>query len=426
MRKIIVNGGARLEGELTIQGSKNSALPVIAAALLAEGKSVIKNCPDIADVRELIAIIQGAGCYCNFKNNELTIEASGLTGDFDYEKCRRFRGSSLLMGAMLGRMGRFILPYPGGCSIGKRPLNYHFEGFERMGILTLEGENIISGWGHPRKKASYRLPYPSVGATENLILAVAKSEGMLILSNCSKEPEVVDLCNYLVSIGADIDGIGTDCITVSGKKHLSGTEYTIPGDRIVCGTYMTACAIAGGNICLKGIDAKRVRAEIEILRKCGSHIFTDDKKNEIIITMDRRPKGIPLIETGPYPLFPTDMQPQIMAFLAYAEGLSLVRDTVFEGRYNTAVELKKMGADTHSTPYGVQICGRETLFGADMVASDLRNGAALVIAALGVRGECRIAGCEHIERGYVDIVSDLAHLGADIRWMNEEEDEEGA
>ena len=422
MQRIVINGPAHLAGELGIQGSKNTALPVIAACLLTKDECVIKNCPDISDVREMIALVTGAGCESRFENNVLTIKASGLNGMFDYGKCRRFRGSSLLMGAMLGRKNFFVMPYPGGCSIGRRPLNFHFEGFKAMGADIFEENSLIAGWCQKKHGACYEFSYPSVGALENLLLMAVKTPGTSEFRNCSMEPEIVDLCDFLCGMGAVIHGAGTPTIVVKGTAKLHGTEYVIPGDRIVCGTYMAACAICGGNVCFKGIMPKRLPAEIEILRKSGAHIFTDEKNNEIIVMADNRPKAVSHIETGPFPGFPTDMQPQIMALMAYADGMSLIKDNVFDGRYNTAGELAKMGADAEVTDSGVLIKGCEMLYGCRLYAKDLRNGAALVIAALGALGTSFVGGCEHIARGYENIVCDLSRIGADVTWQEEIEE----
>ncbi|MCM1308181.1 MAG: UDP-N-acetylglucosamine 1-carboxyvinyltransferase [Butyrivibrio sp.] len=425
-----VRGGRRLEGTLVLQGSKNSALPIMAASLLLDGMSVLENCPDILDVREMLAIINGVGgCQgeesCGFTNEGLVLFHNKVDGVPDYESCMRFRASSILMGALLATAGFFAMPYPGGCKIGRRPLDYHIDGLRALGASVEEKDGMLVGCAGRLKGGFYRFPYPSVGALENLLLAAVKAEGESVFENCAREPEIADLCDFLIKAGADIDGAGTDTIRVRGVGRLCGIRFKIPGDRIVAGTYMTACAVAGGNIRLCNIEAKRLECVTDLLKKTGCHIFTDGNINEIIILSDGRRRALNYVETGPYPGFSTDMQPQITALSAFSAGSCRIRDRVFEARYSTARELEKLGAKVAADGDSIIITGGESLHGGIVGASDLRCGAALVIAALGIHGKTVITDCAYIMRGYEDIQRDLEQLGADILWRTKKEGDAG-
>lgn len=421
-----VRGGRRLEGTLMLQGSKNSALPIMAATLLLDGETLLEDCPDILDVREMLAIINGVGgCNeetgCCFTGEGLRLFHNRIDGVPDYESCMRFRASSILMGALLATAGFFAMPYPGGCKIGRRPLDYHIEGFKALGARVEEKDGMLVGYAGQLKGGFYRFPYPSVGALENLLLAAVKADGESVFENCAREPEIVDLCDFLIKAGAVIDGAGTDTIRVKGAKRLNGIRYRIPGDRIVAGTYMAACAIAGGNVRLRNIEPGRLDCVTDILKKTGCHVFTDGRINEIIIMSDGRRKAVNYLETGPYPGFSTDMQPQMMALAAFSIGSCRIKDRVFESRYRTAWELEKLGAAVGMDSDSVIITGKESLHGGVVNATDLRCGAALVIAALGIHGKTVITDCAYIMRGYEDIQRDLEQLGADILWRIKEE-----
>lgn len=418
MAKLAIDGRKRLTGEVCIQGAKNTALPVIGASLLADcGVTVIKNCPDILDVRELLGIMEGIGCRYEFSQNELHIYKDKINGVPDFYKCRNLRASIVLMGALLSCIKYFVLPYPGGCKIGRRPIDFHIDGLRKMGAVIEECDDEILGYCRGLYGTDYTFPYPSVGALENLLLSAVCAEGISIFRGCATEPEIVDLCDFLNRMGAKITGAGTGEIVVRGVKKLKACTYTIPGDRIVAGTYMTACGIAGGNIKLKNIIPKRVEQIGEILKKTGCHVFTDGERNEIIVLADGRRKAVPCIITSPWPGFPTDMQSQIMGLSTYFDGSTRIVDNVFEGRYATAFELGKMGAEILVDENGVTVQGKERLYGADVEARDLRGGAALVIAALGAQGITTVEHCEYIMRGYEDIQRDLEQLGASISWL---------
>lgn len=417
MGELVIRGQNRLSGKIKIQGSKNSALPIIAAALLTDEAVVIDNCPAISDVFHMQKIISRLGAECIFKDGTMTISAGRLSSAPDFEYCRQFRASSLFMGVLLSRTGCFVMPYPGGCHIGSRPVNFHIDGLRKTGAQIEETGDEIIGYCGGLTGGEYVFPYPSVGALENIIMGAVCAKGKTVLKNCAMEPEIVDLCCFLTQMGAKIYGAGGKTIEIEGVEKLHGCRYTVPGDRIAAGTYMAACAIAGGNICIGGIKPRRLDAVTKILRKTGCHVFTDDMSDEIIVLSDGRRKPVAYIRTGPYPEFPTDMQAQIMAAAAYFGGSCRICDSVFENRYMTAYELEAMGADITVDTDGVTVRGLPGLAGGRVKAHDLRGGAALVIAALGADYTV-VEQCSYIERGYEDIQRDLEQLGADIRWRH--------
>ncbi|MGN0375228.1 MAG: UDP-N-acetylglucosamine 1-carboxyvinyltransferase [Butyrivibrio sp.] len=430
MSYLKVNGKKRLEGELKIQGSKNSCLPMVAASLLAADKVILKNCPDITDIREMTAILKYLGCKCTFENNTLEIDSSRAVEKTLPPECKKLRASMIFMGAMLGRFKRVIMPHPGGCNLGGRPIDFHMEGYKILGGNIAEDDDIIAGiFENSDSTVCYSFPRPSLGALENLLLGAVSRDGITVFTNCTREPEIVDFCHFLTAMGADISGAGTDKITVRGGVRLSGCTMHIPGDRIVAGTYLAALCIAGGNIKLTGIDPRRMTKPVFYLRKMGVHIFTDYKSNEIIGVADLPCRSYNLISAKEYPGLATDMQPQLMAAACFLCGTTGIRDNVYPGRYGIARELRRMGAnisfatesdqgETDNRIPAVYVRGSLDMQGARVYAKDLRGGAALVIAALGCAGISEIHGCSHISRGYEDIQRDLKHLGADIEWKD--------
>lgn len=427
MRNLVIHGGTRLEGKLSVQGSKNSALPMMAAAVLGDGTTKLKNCPNINDVRSMRSILHSVGIKTDYDDSVMTIGQKRIGGEPDPKFCRELRASAIFMGALLASRGSFCLPYPGGCRIGKRPLNYHLDGLRLMGAEIREEDGLLYGRCDGLKGCVYRFPYPSVGALENLLIAAAAARGTSTFYNCSVEPEIEDLCNFLNRMGADVSGIGTDTLTVNGRKNLKGCRYTVPGDRIVAGTYLCACAVSGGNIILENAEVKRLRSLNEILKQMGCHLFTDAKRNEIILVSDGRHHNLSYIKTGPYPAFPTDLQPLMMSMAAYGTGTMVIEDTVFTNRYDLAQELNRMGARITVRDGKAVVSGVAKLSGRVVKALDLRQGAALAVAALHADGATVIRDCYHIERGYEDLQRDLSRLGADIRWAEEENktDEKG-
>lgn len=425
MSFIEVTGGRRLAGAVYIQGSKNSVLPIMAASILNKGVTVLRGCPDIGDVNSMKDILTDIGCICNFKSGIMSIDASKIsTVRPSRESCLKMRASINLLGAFLARTGKCSIPFPGGCKIGGRPIDIHISGLTKLGADIEHIDDMIEAQTQGLLGTEFRLPFPSVGATENMVIASVLAHGTTKLINCATEPEIEDLCDYLLSMGADISGAGTHIITVRGVSELHDTVFNIPGDRIVAGTYMAACAITGGNMQIKNIIPSRLTAVTEVLRNMGCHIYcvegTDFTKNEIRITADGRRRPVPNISTGPHPQFPTDMQSQIMSVLATSEGISTIDETIFETRFNTIDELNRMGAMIICHERRAVITGVERLNGCDTTALDLRGGAALVLAALGANGRSRIRGCHHIFRGYENLCEDLNKLGADISWVEED------
>ena len=421
MPKLVIRGKNRLAGKITVQGSKNSSLPIIAATLLAGGEYHIDNVPDILDVRKMLGILKDLGSRVDFTDSKLIITTADRIDSGDMPDCRKLRASILMMGVLMGRRGCFDMPYPGGCRLGTRPVNYHIAGLKQYGAMIEETESSIFGKCDSLTGCEYTFAYPSIGALENMILAGVLATGSTILNNCAKEPEVCDLCDFLRKMGAKIYGDGTDTIVIEGVDKLTPADYVIPGDRIVAGTYMIACAAVGGNILIQKIEPRRVRYLTKLLKKTGCHVFTDSVNNEIITLADGGGRAVPYICARPYPEFPTDLQPQTMVLLSVLHGSSKLKDEVFVERYGTAKELAKMGADIQVEEDGVYIKGSARLTGTTVKAGNLRQGAALVIAALAADGITIIEECRHIMRGYEDIARDMRRLGADIVWKNETE-----
>lgn len=423
MNSLIVVGNKRLQGEITIQGAKNTVLPVIAASVMIEGCTKIYNCPDILDVRDMLDIISGFGGKYSFKDNILEINNSIPSGYVTFPDNVRMRASVMFMGALAGIGCKFSMPYPGGCNIGKRPINYHIDGIRRMGAYIEEQGGFVCVKSDGLCGAAYHFNFPSVGALENMILAAVKAKGRSVFTGCAKEPEICDLCDFLRIAGANISGAGTDRIVIEGVDKLHECEYYTPGDRIAAGTYMAACRIAGGNISIHGIEPERLRSVTDIFKYMGTHIA--ERMDSITVICDNTGKNPSYIETGSYPEFPTDMQSQLMAVAAAQTGECRICDRIFENRYGTASELCKMNADIRIIngnscavirPHG-------ELNPAVVKAGDLRGGAALVAAALGIKGKSIIENCIHIQRGYEDIQRDLKRLGADIEWQKDAESE---
>jgi UDP-N-acetylglucosamine 1-carboxyvinyltransferase len=419
MSRIEVIGGEQLKGELKIQGSKNAALPIIAATILNKGITILKNCPKILDVNHMVNILERLGCIVTWDKNTLIVNSknASITRVPDDSVCK-MRSSVLFLGAILGRFHEVTIAYPGGCSIGKRPINYHLDAIKRMNVkqeFLGEDEDIIHCYSDKIIGSDIFFERSSVGATQNAILTAVLSEGITKIYNAAKEPEVTELCNYLVRAGAKIYGEGTSYIEVIGVKKLHDVVFTLSPDRIVAGTYMAAVAATQGNVIFHNAPSRHLEATITVLRKIGCHIDVDDDK--IRIENHSRPKPINII-TEPYPSFPTDMQSQLMSILCLADGVSIVVENIFESRFQNADELEKMGARVEVDEEGkiAVITGVKTLSGAQLYAHDLRGGAALIIAALAAKGTSVIYGTDYIERGYEDIGRDLNTLGAKIKY----------
>ncbi|HIQ73456.1 MAG TPA: UDP-N-acetylglucosamine 1-carboxyvinyltransferase [Candidatus Cottocaccamicrobium excrementipullorum] len=421
MWEICVRGYRPLAGEIRIQGSKNGALPMLAASLLQPGTIRFTNVPIIQDITCMVGILESAGCRCRIEDHMVEVDASGiLHPEIPREDVAKMRSSILVMGALLGRLGRAEAWYPGGCSIGSRPIDLHLMAFSRLGARVEEENGRIQAFApHGLRGGEIVFPFPSVGATENALLAAAGARGETWIKGAAREPEIVSLCRLLRRMGADIQGEGSSCIRIRGGKSLCPVQSPIPGDRIVAGTYLAAVACAGGQAVVSGAPWQEMAAVIDAFRRCGAGIEPaygeDEQIIGIKIQMEDRPRAMDL-STGPYPAFPTDLQSPMLAVLARAKGTSHLRETVFEARFKTAEELNKMGACIRVEGNQAVINGISRLQGTAVQAWDLRGGAAMAAAALGAEGVTLIKNCSHIQRGYEDICRDLSQLGGKISW----------
>lgn len=419
MEKIIIRGGKKLNGTVKVEGAKNAVLPVIAASLLAEkGKSVIKDVPALSDVYTINEVLRHLNADVTFENNTVTIDASNnLREEAPFEYVRKMRASVLVMGPLLARLNRARVALPGGCAIGQRPIDQHLKGFEAMGAVVKVGNGFIDARVDGRLKgAKIYLDIPSVGATENIMMAATLAEGTTIIENCAKEPEIVDLANYLNKMGAIVKGAGTETIRIEGVESLTGCEHTVIPDRIEAGTFITAAAITGGNILVKGAVPEHISALIAKMEEMG--VRFEEENGGLRVIAPEKLKAVD-IKTMPYPGFPTDMQPQMMALLLRAHGTSMVTETVFENRFMHVEEFRRMNANIKIEGRSVIINGPYNLQGAEVASTDLRAGAALVIAGLAADGFTRVTELHHIDRGYVDFHKKLQQLGADIERVSE-------
>jgi len=410
---IVVQGYYPLKGEIEVQGSKNAALPMMAAAVLHKGTTVLKDVPRIQDVFCMMGILESMGCVCRLEGHTLAIDAKDLAcTHIPEENGKAMRSSIVLLGALLGRCGEGAVCYPGGCSIGSRPIDLHLSALEKLGAEIKEQGDVIRAKSKGLKGTSITLSYPSVGATENVLLAAVAAKGITVLKGAAMEPEVEELCRLLEAMGARIKGIGTGILRIEGVDRFQDTQWEVPGDRIVAGTYLSAVMAAGGKAVIKRSCPCQLGSVITTMRDMGAGIRVRDQ--EIEVEMEGRPKAVS-VETSPYPGFPTDLQSMMLALLAVGEGAGSLKEKVFEGRFATAKELHKMGADIIIEGTEARVMGQKALRGARVQACDLRGGAALVIAGLAAKGETRITDCHHIARGYEDICRDLRGLGANIR-----------
>ena len=420
MSYISVIGGNRLDGEISLQGSKNATLPILAACVLCDGPVELKNCPDISDVKALLHALSCAGVKCKFHKNRVELDGTEATPyRFGPELTSSTRGGVLLLGAFAGRFHEAGMAYPGGCVIGARPVDLHCKVFKELHMCTEEDPEGISVKGEPRG-GSVRLPYPSVGATENAILAAVSAKGNTRIYGAAREPEVAELCRFLQMAGGKIFGIGTSVLSIEGVRRLHGLSYTMKGDRIVAGTYLCAGAMTGGEIRLKNTGGVCMRGIFESLQAAGLKVKRE--KGSMWLQGERIIRPVSELITAPYPAFPTDMQSVLAAMLTLAKGESRICETVFESRFGVVEGLRCMGADVWCEDGVVFINGGCPLHGETVNATDLRTGAALVIAALAAEGESKIRGSEYIARGYEDICGTLSALGAKIVEAEENDD----
>jgi UDP-N-acetylglucosamine 1-carboxyvinyltransferase len=422
LEKIIVRGGQRLYGTVKVDGAKNAVLPVLAAALLAsDGKSVIRNVPTLSDVYTINEVLRSLNAEVMFENNTVVVEASRVLKDeAPFEYVRKMRASVLVMGSLLARNGRARVALPGGCAIGSRPIDQHLKGFEAMGASVKVGNGFIDAKVDGRLKgAKIYLDFPSVGATENIMMAATLAVGTTIIENVAKEPEIVDLANFLNKMGAKVRGAGTGTLRIEGVNVLFGADHTIIPDRIEAGTFMVAAAITGGNVLVEGAIPEHLSSLIAKMEEMGVEIY-EEEDGVRVIGSDKKLKAVD-IKTMPHPGFPTDMQSQMMALLLRAEGSSMITETVFENRFMHVEEFRRMNADIKIEGRSVILNGSSNLQGAEVSATDLRAAASLVLTGLVSEGLTRVTELQHLDRGYVNFHGKLAALGADIERINEEE-----
>ena len=416
MAKFLVDKSGPLQGEVEISGSKNAVLPIMAAAILTEENCQILDAPVLRDVDVMCKLLGSIGSEvkANYQENIVEIETKNIIAkEAPYELVKKMRASILVMGPLLARTGRARIALPGGCAIGARPINLHLKGFQALGAEIEEGHGYVEAKADKLVGANVYLDFPSVGATENIMMAAVLAEGTTIIENVAEEPEIVDLANFLNKMGAKIKGAGTDTIKIEGVEKLHGTKHAVIPDRIETGTFMVAAAITRGNVLIKNVVPDHVKPVIAKLKECGAVI--EDGDDGMRVRGDLNPLIATDIKTLPYPGFPTDMQSQFMAFLTTVSGSSVVIETVFENRYMHIGELNRMGANIKIEGRSAIIPGDRNLQGAQVISTDLRAGAALVLAGLMAEGTTEISEIYHIERGYEDFIEKFRKLGASIR-----------
>lgn len=411
-----IEGGRPLSGSLSVQGAKNSVLPILAAAVLAPGQSVIHNCPDLSDVSATLDILRLLGCRTEREGDTVLVDASALCrSDIPDRLMREMRSSVIFLGALLARLGEAELTYPGGCELGPRPIDLHLSALRRLGAEIREDQGCLrcQGGGALRGR-ELCLNLPSVGATENAMLAACGAEGTTTITNAAREPEIVALQEFLNLLGARVCGAGGGVITVEGGRPLGGGSFTIMGDRIVAATLLACGACAGGDVTVFGVDWRQVSTVAAILSEAGCSVTSGEGMVRLKRDRDRPLSAVSTIRTAPYPGFPTDAQAPVMAALTKSRGTTLFVENLFESRYRHVPELIRMGADIDVEGRVAVVRGVERLHGAKLEACDLRGGGALVAAALGAEGESTIYGLHHIDRGYQRLEEMLRRLGGTI------------
>jgi UDP-N-acetylglucosamine 1-carboxyvinyltransferase len=422
LEKIIVRGGQRLYGSVKVEGAKNAVLPVLAATLLAsDGKSVIRDVPTLSDVYTINEVLRNLNAEVAFNNNTVVVDASRvLKEEAPFEYVRKMRASVLVMGSLLARNGRARVALPGGCAIGSRPIDQHLKGFEAMGAKVKVGNGFIEAEVDGRLKgAKIYLDFPSVGATENIMMAATLAKGTTVIENVAKEPEIVDLANFLNKMGANVRGAGTGTLRIDGVDVLFGADHNIIPDRIEAGTFMVAGAITGGNVLVQGAVPEHLSSLIAKMEEMGVTII--EEGDGVRVIGPEKLKAVD-IKTMPHPGFPTDMQSQMMALLLRAEGTSMITETVFENRFMHVEEFRRMNADIKIEGRSVILNGPSNLQGAEVTSTDLRAAAALILTGLVSEGNTRVTELKHLDRGYVDFHGKLASLGADIERVKEAEE----
>ncbi len=415
-RKLIVNGGRKLEGELRVHGAKNSALPLLSAAVLAHGETVLHNCPELTDVDAACRILTHLGCRCKRSGDTVTVDATNVSGyEIPDALMREMRSSIVFLGAVLGRTGRCRLSFPGGCELGARPIDLHLAALRQMGADIAEEHGYLdctaAGGLHGAK---ITLSFPSVGATENILLAATAAKGFTEIHNAAREPEIVDLADCLGKFGAKIGGAGESVITVEGVPRAEPCEHSVIPDRIVAGTYLCAAAVTRGELILTRCEPRHMNGFIPVLEAMGARIYTYGG-GKMYLSCNKRLTAPPTVRTMPYPGFPTDIQAPFTALCATAEGTSVFVETIFENRFRHIPELVRLGASIKTEGRVCVVQGVKRLSGAKVCAAELRGGAALVTAALAAEGTSEITGLGYIDRGYESLEGALRSVGADIK-----------
>jgi UDP-N-acetylglucosamine 1-carboxyvinyltransferase len=417
MDKLVIRGGKKLKGEVLISGAKNAALPIMTATLLSSGYSTIRNIPELQDIMTMGRLLANLGAGFHYENKKATLKTETIkVFEAPYDLVRKMRASILVLGPLLARYGRAKVSLPGGCAIGARPINLHLTGLEKMGAdIKLESGYVIAK-AKRLKGASIYLDIPTVTGTENLMMAASLAKGRTLLENAAREPEVVDLADALITMGARIKGAGESVIEIEGVDSLEPLNYSVIPDRIEAGTFMTVAAITGGEITIKGCPVDHLDALVLKLKETG---LVFDMCPECVCVRGRARPGSVNIQTMPYPGFPTDMQAQFMALMCIADGTSIMKETIFENRFMHVAELRRMGADITVDGGTAAVKGVEKLKGAPLMATDLRASASLIVAALAAKGETVIHRIYHLDRGYESMEKKLVKLGADVRRVRE-------
>lgn len=413
MAKYRIRGEQKLEGDIRVKGAKNSALPVLAAVLLSEKPVILHDIPKLIDIDNMVLILSSIGCKIKREGNTLIVDPSSVNSWVIPDKyVKEIRSSIVMLGAVLARMKKALITYPGGCEIGQRPINLHLQGLKKLGVKINDSHGYLECQADRLVGANIYLDYPSVGATENIMLAATKAEGTTVIRNAAKEPEIIDLQNFINSMGGRVAGAGSNTITIEGVESFHGSEYRVLPDRIVAGTYLAAAAITGSEITISNVNFEHIQSMVTKLREAGCSIINFN--NSVRIKAPTRLRAIEHTKTYPYPGFPTDMQALLMSMLTVAQGTSIITENIFENRFKHVPEMIRMGANIRTEGKIAVIQGVNRLKGAQVNASDLRGGAALVLAGLNAEGETIVENIHHIDRGYEGLEQKLRSLGADI------------
>lgn len=414
MSSLIISGKNKIEGDIEVQGAKNAVLPILAATILNNGKNVIYNCPDLRDVKITIEVLKNFGCKIKKQDKILMVDSDGINGyTIPDDLMRQMRSSIIFLGAIIARFKKAVVSMPGGCEIGNRPIDLHIKALKQLGVDITESHGYINCEATKLHGANIHLDFPSVGATENIMLAACLAEGTTTITNAAREPEIVDLENFLNKMGAKITGSGSNVIRIDGVEKLYGVEHTIIPDRIVAATYLCCAAATGGQIILRHINPEHINAMTAVLKEMGCTVYAE-KSRLILCAPLARLRSVKRIVTMPYPGFPTDIQSPFMALSTIADGTGVFVENIFENRFQHVEELIRMGADIKVDGRIAVVQGVKGLSGANVIAKELRGGAALVVAALAAEGTTKIENVKFIDRGYESIEKYLSACGANI------------